>query len=255
MKVCVLASGSKGNTTYIETDTHKILIDVGITYKDLTKRLDEIGININEIDTVLVTHAHSDHTKGLGTFYNKVKPTIYMTDKTYNEISEKIRIQITQYISLKDNFNIDDINITSISVSHDVDCHGYILINNNKSVVYITDTGYLNEKYYNILTDRNMYIFESNHDIDMNLNSKKPKISRDRVVSDTGHLSNEQASYYLSKLVDKDTNYIILAHLSEDDNDEAVALKTLENKLNKYNKKVKYIKTAKQHEITDFIEV
>ena len=86
MKVCVLASGSKGNSTYIEASNHKILIDVGITYKDLETRLKEININIKDIDTLLITHSHSDHTKGLNTFYNRVKPTTYMSNKTYKDI-------------------------------------------------------------------------------------------------------------------------------------------------------------------------
>src|SRR5574344_210319 len=254
MKVCVLASGSKGNSTYIELDNHKILIDVGITYKDLSNRLDEIDVDVKDIDTVLITHAHNDHTKGLNTFYHKVKPIIYMTNKTYKEINDKIKSGI-EYQALESSFNSDDIHIDTISVSHDVDCHGYIIEYNNKSIVYITDTGYLNEKYYDILKDRTMYIFESNHDIDMNLNSKKPKLLRDRVVSDVGHLSNKQSAYYLSKLVDIDTHYIILAHLSEDDNTEELAISTLKDELEKHNKNIKYIKTAKQHQIIDLIEM
>src|SRR5574344_2970981 len=108
MKVCVLASGSKGNSTYLEIENHKILIDIGITYKDLESRLNKIDVDPKDIDTVLITHAHSDHVKGLGVFYSKVKPVIYMTNKTYDEITDKVRIQIKQYNELKDNFNIDN---------------------------------------------------------------------------------------------------------------------------------------------------
>lgn len=255
MKVCVLASGSKGNSTYIEIENHKILIDIGITYKDLETRLSEININPKDIDTVLITHAHSDHIKGLGVFNNKVKPNIYMSNKTYEELNDKIKDQINDYITITSKFNIDNIIINTLSISHDVDCHGYIIEEQNKSVVYITDTGYLNQKYYEILKDRNIYIFESNHDPEMNMHSKKPKHLRDRVISDRGHLSNKQASDCLSKIVDKDTSYILLAHLSEDDNDPLLALNTLEETLTKNQKKVLYIKTAKQKEISDFIEI
>ena len=82
MRVCVLASGSKGNSTYIEAGTHKILIDVGITFKDLSCRLSEINVSVNDIDTLLITHSHSDHTKGLSVFAKKVSANIYMSDKT-----------------------------------------------------------------------------------------------------------------------------------------------------------------------------
>lgn len=250
MKVCVLASGSKGNSTYIEANNHKILIDVGITCKDLESRLNEIGVNINDIDTLLITHSHSDHVKGLPVFYKKVKPTIYMSDKTYKDINMAI-----DYISIKDEFMIDDIDIMTITMSHDVDCHGYIIEYDGKSIVYITDTGYVNEKYFQILKDRTIYIFESNHDIDMNMHSKKPKIYRERVVGDYGHLSNNQASYYLSKLVGNNTKYIILAHLSEDDNKEELALSMLDEKLSKTEKVVEHKGVAYQHKRIDMIEV
>jgi len=248
MKVCVLSSGSKGNATYIETDNHKILIDVGITCKELKSRLDNIGVNIMDIDTLLITHSHSDHIKGLNTFYKLVKPIVYASDKTMNNIN-------IDYISLLPNFQIDDIDITSISMSHDVDCHGYIIEYHGNSLVYITDTGYINEKYFNILSNRTIYILESNHDIDMNLHSKKPKIYRDRVVSDKGHLSNNQAAYYLSKLVGNNTKYIILAHLSEDDNKEELALSLVKDTLHKRDKDVSCINVAYQHKVTDVIEI
>lgn len=251
MRVCVLASGSKGNSTYIETKTHKMLIDVGITCKDLETRLNEIGVNIDDIDTLLITHSHSDHIKGLNTFYKKVKPTVYMSDDTYSEIN----ILDLDYVSTTDEFNIDDINIMSISMSHDVDCHGYIIEYDNNSIVYITDTGYINERYYEKLKDRTIYILESNHDIDMNLHSRKPKIYRERVVGDRGHLSNNQASYYLSKLVGNNTKYIILAHLSEEDNKEELALEMLNESLDKHNKKIEHINVAYQKKISDLIEV
>lgn len=255
MKVCVLASGSKGNATYIENNNHKILIDIGITYKDLEKRLNEINIDPKDIDTVLITHAHSDHVKGLGVFYNKVKPNIFMTSKTYSEITERVRNMIKEYTELPDKFNIDSINITTFMLSHDVECHGYILEDESKSIVYITDTGYLNQKYYPLLSNKNLYIFESNHDPAMNMKSKKPKQLRDRVISDYGHLSNNQASYALSKIVGNDTSYILLAHLSEDDNTEELALKTLNETFTKNNITVGYIKTAYQKVISDLIEL
>ena len=250
MKVCVLASGSKGNSTYIEANNHKILIDVGITCKDLESRLNEIGVSINDIDTLLITHSHSDHVKGLPVFYKKVRPRVYMSDKTYSDID-----MLIDYIPIKDEFMIDDIDIMTITMSHDVDCHGYIIEYQGSSIVYITDTGYVNEKYYEILKDRTLYIFESNHDIDMNMHSKKPKIYRERVVGDYGHLSNNQASYYLSKLVGDNTKYIILAHLSEDDNKEELALSMLDEKLSKSQKEVEHKGVAYQHKRIDVIEV
>lgn len=255
MKVCVLSSGSKGNSTYVEFNNHKILIDVGINYKDLELRLNNININPKDIDTVLITHAHNDHIKGLGVFYNKVNAKIYMSPKTYSEIPDRIRGMIKEYTSLADKFMIDDLVVTSFMLSHDVECHGYLLEGNGKSLVYITDTGYLNQRYYNLLSNKDMYVFESNHDEEMNMRSKKPKQIRDRVISDYGHLSNKQASYALSKIVGNNTKYILLAHLSEDDNTEELALSTFNEYLNKVNKHIDYIKAANQYVISDYIEL
>ena len=246
MKFSILASGSKGNSTYIEADGRKILIDVGITFKDLSSRLESVGINIGDIDTLLITHSHSDHVKGLSTFYNKVKPTIYMADKTYEELD----LLDIDYVSLKEDFNIGNINIHVITLSHDVACYGYIITYNGESIVYITDTGYINERYFGVLKNKNIYIFESNHDVEMNLKSKKPFRLRQRVVSDFGHLSNNQAAYYLSKIVGSDTKKIFLAHISEDDNREELALETTRKAISKID-----ISCAKQREVLPMVEV
>lgn len=246
MKACVLASGSKGNSTYIEAGNHKILIDIGISFKDLKERCSHIDVCVDDIDTLLITHSHSDHTKGLLQFSKNTNADIYMSDKTYDELGMDI-----DYISIKDEFMIDDVSITTISLSHDVECIGYIIEYNGNSIVYITDTGYINEKYYEVLKDRTVYIFESNHDIEMNLNSRKPEKYRRRVVSDIGHLSNKQASYYLSKIVGNNTKCIILAHLSEEDNRSSLALDELNKSVpSNINRMVAYQKNE-----TDIIEI
>ncbi len=244
MKVSVLASGSKGNSCYIETSNHKILIDVGISYKELSLRLSNIGIDVSDIDSLFITHSHSDHIKGLNSFMKNSKASIYMSDKTALELS------FNNYISVNNGVFLDDVKISSIILSHDVECVGYIMEEGNSSLVYITDTGYINERYFDILKNKTIYIFESNHDIEMNLNSRKPEKYRKRVISDIGHLSNNQAAYYLEKIVGDDTKYIILAHLSEEDNKEELALSKVSE-----NIKNKDIRCAYQHKQTDLIEV
>lgn len=245
----VLASGSKGNATIIKVGSRTILIDIGISYKILEDRLLKIGVNVNDIDTLLITHSHSDHTKGLLTFLKKVNPDLYMSEETYEELNLDI-----PYNKITPSFKIDDININTIRLSHDVACFGYIISYNESSLVYITDTGYINEKYLDILSNKNVYIFESNHDIEMNLKSRKPVKYRMRVVSDIGHLSNKQAGYYLAKIVGNDTKDVFLAHLSEEDNKPELALEEVENQLKKVNKKVN-LYTANQHIATELVEV
>ncbi|MBQ8234457.1 MAG: MBL fold metallo-hydrolase, partial [Bacilli bacterium] len=147
MKVCILASGSSGNCTYIQVNNHNILIDAGICYKEIKEKLDSIDVKIEDIDTILVTHAHIDHTASLDKLYNKIHTNIYMNNDIYMEIKENI-LNLIYYKYLTDDLFIDDIHIKPFKTSHDTkDSKGYLIEYNNKSLVYITDTGYINNKY------------------------------------------------------------------------------------------------------------
>lgn len=251
MKVSVLSSGSKGNTTYIESDKAKILIDIGNTSKYVKEKLEEFGVEPEELDAILITHTHVDHIKGLKVFEKKYHVPVYITDKMYKSLDF-----LDSYIPLSDEFDIRDIHITAIKTSHDVeDSRGYIISNNNKSIVYITDTGYINNKYFDILSNRNLYIMESNHDVEMLTNGKYPFQLRQRILSDKGHLSNYDSAKYLSSFIGDNTKYILLAHLSEENNTEELAYETLISRLNNDNKHVDNIIILKQDKETELISV
>ncbi len=252
MKVCVLSSGSKGNTTYIETAKTKILIDCGNSSKYIINKLSNLGVDPSEIDAILITHTHSDHTKGLEVFLKHSNPKIYLTEKMFSCLN-----YLTNYEFItSDEFMIKDLKINVIKTSHDAeDSNGYIISQKDKSVVYITDTGYINKKYYDILTNQNIYIFESNHDIEMLNNGSYPFELRKRILSDKGHLSNYDSAKYLSKFIGPKTNKIILAHLSEENNTESLALATLNERLSKEKIAFDNIIIAKQNKETELIEV
>ena len=251
MKVSVLSSGSKGNTTYIESDKAKILIDIGNTSKYVKEKLEEFGVEPEELDAILITHTHVDHIKGLKVFEKKYHVPVYITDKMYKSLDF-----LDSYIPLSDEFDIRDIHITTIKTSHDVeDSRGYIISNDDKSIVYITDTGYINNKYFNILSNRNLYIMESNHDVEMLTNGKYPFQLRQRILSDKGHLSNYDSAKYLSSFIGDNTKYILLAHLSEENNTEELAYETLISRLNNDNKHVDNIIILKQDKETELISV
>ena len=252
MKVSVLSSGSKGNTTYIETKETKILIDAGNSSKYIVNKLTELNINLNEIDAILITHVHSDHVKGLEVLTKKISCPVYITKKMYPYLD-----YLTNYILIEgDKISIKDMEIDVIKTSHDTeDSVGYIVSNNNKSVVYITDTGYINKKYFELLHNRNVYIFESNHDIEMLNNGKYPFELRQRILSDKGHLSNYDSAKYLSKFIGSDTQKIILAHLSEENNTEELALQTLTERLAKEKINFSNIIIARQNEKTELINI
>ena len=252
MKVSVLSSGSKGNTTYIESKEAKILIDAGNTSKYIIDKLISLKINPEELDAILITHIHSDHIKGLPVLLKHINPCIYLTKTSHTYLTF---IKNYQYIET-DKFNIKDIEINVIKTSHDApDSLGYIISNEDKSIVYITDTGYINKKYYDILSNKNIYIMESNHDIEMLNNGKYPFELRQRILSDKGHLSNNDSAKYLCDFIGYNTKKIILAHLSEENNTEALAYDTLKARLNKKNIEFNDILIAKQNENTELINI
>ena len=255
MKVCVLSSGSKGNSCFLESNGTKILIDLGTTTNYVVNELDKLGVKPTEIDAILITHTHVDHISGLKTFIKKYDPVIYVTEKLLGLLEEqvgKFRYELYQ----DKQAIINDIRVNTIRTSHDAgEQIGFIIKDNKSSMVYITDTGYINSRYYDDLSNKNLYVLESNHDVLMLKNGPYPYFLQQRVLSDKGHLSNEQASNYLSKIVGKNTKTIVLAHLSEKNNNPEKALETLNHKFEEHNIKINDIIVAKQNEPTRVIEI
>ena len=254
MLVSVLASGSKGNSTLITTARVKILIDAGKNQKYLETALNQINFSLKDIDYILITHTHADHTSALKTIVKSHKPTIVLTELMYQDLDYLKNYE--NILLLTDNLELEDLVIENIKTSHDTsDSRGYIVTQGNSSVVQITDTGYLNQKYFKKLQNKTIYIFESNHNIEMLMHGRYPKWLKARVSSDVGHLSNESSAFYLTKLIGENTKEIILAHLSEENNTPELALETLNNEFAENNIKFNNIVVAKQEERTDLIEV
>ena len=251
MKACVLASGSKGNATYIATTTTHLLIDLGISCLNVERKLEEINVNPKQIEGILITHTHVDHINGLRVFIKKFNPIIYLTTSMYEELNQLFEIK--KYQLIDEDITIGDIKVNVIKTSHDVDdSNGYVLSNNQSSIVYITDTGYLNKKYHNQMFNKSLYIMESNHDIDMLMNGSYPYAIKQRILGDKGHLSNKDCAYYLKKLIGNNTTTIVLAHLSEENNTEQLAYETVSKKV---GSNVDKIIIAKQKERTELIEI
>lgn len=252
MKVCVLASGSKGNVTYIETDKTKSLIDAGMSCKYIETKLKEIDVNPSDIERIFITHAHSDHINGLRVFLKKYNPEVYLTEK----MEEETNLIIDKVCYIDGDIEIADLIIRPIKTSHDAaDSQGYVFINEDKSLMYMTDTGYINVKNYNKLKDHDMYILESNHDIEMLMNGKYPYHLKQRILGDKGHLSNKDSAYYLSEFTTAKTKKVILAHLSENNNTPEKALDAYHKAYKKANKKEPKVEVARQQEKTEVIKV
>ncbi len=252
MKVIVLSSGSKGNTTYIECGTTKILIDLGNSCKYVVNKLKEIGVEASELDAILITHTHSDHIKGLKVFQHKFGTKVYITTKMKTELDYLENYQIINQELL----TIGTLQINVIKTSHDAPSSvGYIVSGEQKSIVYITDTGYINEKYFPLLKNKEVYILESNHDVEMLNNGPYPFSLRQRILGDKGHLSNYDCSRYLSTFIGNKTKCIVLAHLSQENNTETLAYNTLIERLEEHHQQIDNIIIAKQDEETEEILV
>lgn len=255
MKVCVLSSGSKGNSTLVTTDKVKLLIDLGTTTAYIENELNKININPNEISYILVTHSHVDHIKGLKVFIKKYNPIILVTEDMLKILNDTIGEFRYQYYEDK-RVILEDLIVDVIKTSHDAkESIGFILKDKNSSMVYITDTGYINQKYFKMLSNNNLYILESNHDIKMLMNGPYPYYLQQRVRGDKGHLSNEQASGYLCKFIGKNTKKIVFAHISEHNNSYEKVIETFKEELSKNDMIFNDILIAKQNEATEVIEV
>lgn len=253
MKFSVLASGSTGNVTYVEANNTRILIDIGMSCLYVEKKLREMEVEPSSINAIIITHTHIDHIAGLKVFLKKYHPYIYMSKKMYIDLKEQIGNN--EYYIIDGKFIVNDIIVTPFSISHDApDTNGYILESLGKSLVYITDTGYINNKHFSLLKNKDVYIFESNHDVKMLMDGKYQYHLKQRIISDRGHLSNKDSSYYLSKIIGDNTKCIILAHLSKENNTPEIALNTLLEMLQKNNYKINSL-VAKPNERTDLITI
>ena len=252
MKIKVLASGSKGNCSLIETASTRFLIDIGITYQRLKKELEKMNLTVDDIDALLLTHAHNDHTSGLKVLLKHTNFKIYANKEIIKELTVDID---KERIELYDNLmHLKSTELTIFKTSHDAKGSvGFLVTEDNNSLVYITDTGYLNRKYFPLLKNKNIYYIESNHDEKMLMDGPYPYYLKQRILSDEGHLSNETTAKYLKKLVGDATKYIILAHLSEHNNKEELAYEA--SRVALQDRDDIKILVAKQNEALEEIEV
>ena len=196
MQISVLSSGSKGNSTLLQTKNTKILIDLGVTKSYVEQKLKEIEVEPKNIDAILITHTHVDHIQGLKVFLKKYSPLVYVTTEL-KSILEEYDLNANYILYEENEANINDIKITIIKTSHDAPGSvGFVIRENDKSFAYITDTGYIINKYFELLKNHNLYIMESNHDVSMLMEGNYPHQLKKRILGNKGHLSNEDAAYY-----------------------------------------------------------
>jgi len=233
MRLCVLASGSKGNCTFIEGDNTRILIDCGLSKAEIERRLTTIGIDPSSINSILITHEHSDHIAGLNNFAKKYNCKVFAHPATWNAMEKKVAdIKTSNCFSITErDFSINELDIQAFGLSHDsAYCLGYSVLNANKKVSQATDLGYIDDSIISQLADSSLVVLEANHDIErLMINPRYPLYLKQRILSNHGHLNNKDSALAVLKMLGYGIRGLVCAHLSEENNTPDLVLNALNN--------------------------
>ena len=232
-RISILASGSTGNATLLETERTTLLVDAGLGRKEILRRFEALGRQQPErVDAILITHEHSDHSAAAARLARLWNCPAYLTEPTHREIvkmyaddperpGKKATIDRVEYIRPGERFEIGDIEINPFAIPHDAaDPVGFAFRSNGTKVALTTDLGYMPELVKHHLREADFLILESNHDLEMLKVGPYPWYIKQRVMSRTGHLSNSIVSEFLadSEVFDGRARHLVLAHVSEQNN-------------------------------------
>lgn len=225
LETCVLGSGSKGNSIFFKSKKSKFLVDAGLSARQIKLRMKEIGQDPKDLDFILVTHEHSDHIKGIARLVKLYGTKIMMNNKTYGAVRAHLPedARILDFTTGEE-FRFMDLHIIPLSISHDAaDPVSFIIRTGSTKAAVMTDLGFVSNEMFRELKDLDIFILESNHDLDMLMGGPYPLFLKRRISSLTGHLSNTAAAETLIKISPKERSHIFLAHISETNNHPDIA--------------------------------
>ncbi|HXK50006.1 MAG TPA: MBL fold metallo-hydrolase [Clostridiales bacterium] len=253
MKASVLSSGSGGNSTVIQSSGGSILIDAGLSAKRIVERLNAVGADISSIGALVITHDHIDHISGAGIIARKLKIPVYIHKENYMSSADKFDNCEVKFIS--DPFDAGCFRITPVPVSHDGTAnYAYTVESEGKKISHITDIGVVTEIVRFRILNSDLIILESNHDLEMLKNGPYPWFLKQRISGNLGHLSNASAGDLIKETYSQNLKYLVLAHLSKENNDPSLAYDEMVKvkELNNFNFR---LHVAKQDEVLEFIEI
>jgi phosphoribosyl 1,2-cyclic phosphodiesterase len=225
--VSVLGSGSRGNATFVKTESVRLLIDAGISRKEIAKRLESIGEDPDGIDAVLITHEHNDHACGLKTIVKELPVQVFMTWGTIRALhAEEYELNGSSIVPLPAGvpFTINDAGILPFSVPHDAaEPVGFSITCDGVKITQLTDIGYLPDYVVDRLRGSHMLILESNHDLEMLRVGPYPWNLKQRLMGRYGHLSNTAVARFIREQYDGEAERVVLAHLSSKNNHPEIA--------------------------------
>lgn len=229
-KFCAMFSGSSGNCIYISAGGSSILVDAGVSARSICNALETIGSEIGQVSAILITHEHSDHIKGLKTLLSKYKIPVYASPGTIEGILQNIPVGDEHFTELETGSSIEiaGMGVSSFCTSHDSnESVGFrIHTPDGRRIAIATDLGYVSDTVMSGISDCDIVMIESNHDVGMLQNGKYPYYLKRRIMSKTGHLSNDACASVLPQLCSGGTRHFVLAHLSRDNNFPELALET-----------------------------
>lgn len=233
---CPLASGSKGNSIFFGTDKTKILIDAGLSGKATTEKLAEIGVNVREIEAILITHEHTDHIQGLRVLALKYGIPVFANHETAKGIVETFHdCPKFKIFSTGETFHFKDLEIHPFSIQHDtLDPVAFTIKVDGLKLGFCTDLGFVTSLVKNHLKQCDYLYVEANHEPDMVHASSRPMIYKQRVLSRSGHLSNEACGNLLADVTHSGLKHVHLAHLSQECNTPEKALSVIRDILEKH---------------------
>lgn len=240
VSVSLLASGSRGNSALIATAQTRILLDAGISCRETFKRLKSLGEDPHQLSAILITHEHSDHVYGLMTLAKKLSVPVFMTGATHhawsrslrNDLGEAPQLSRLELFCAGRHLQIGDIAITPFTIPHDAaDPVGFVFRAEGVKLAFATDLGYLPPNVCDHLSGCDVLVMESNHDLEMLRGGPYPWSVKQRVMSRVGHLSNDSLADFFASDYDGRAAYIVLAHLSEQNNHPELALRAAEKAL------------------------
>ncbi len=230
----VLGSGSGGNCSLLETPGARIMIDAGFSGKQILNRLESINRSYEGLDAVLVTHEHTDHTKGINVVGGKWAVPVYATRLTREAVDVGLKVSVSwKQFGAGDSFFIGDVEVESFGIPHDAhDPVGYLLKTPGGNVAILTDLGHANALVLEKARQADVLLLETNYDNDMlQADVKRPWPTKQRIMSRHGHLSNDQAAELLGKAAGERLKHVMLGHLSRDCNTAKLAVATVEGRL------------------------
>jgi phosphoribosyl 1,2-cyclic phosphodiesterase len=227
LQLSVLASGSTGNAIYVEAEGQSFLIDAGLSGKQMEGLFKQIDRKMDDLSAIFVTHEHSDHIKGIGVLARKYQIPVYANEKTWKAMDSLIgEVSLDQkfIFPMETVKTFGSVDVESFGVSHDaVEPMFYVFHHGGKKIVLITDTGYVSDRMKKTIENADAYVFESNHDVQMLRMGRYPWNIKRRILSDVGHVSNEDAAIAMGEVIGDATKRIYLAHLSLDNNMKELA--------------------------------